>query len=246
MPVFKLMMVVIITILPTLSYASEKTYVRVVGGVSKASNHVESSYIKSDITASNIHKTFKKTDSSNSTGSGYAEIAIGYNFTNSFRADISYTHLFNLDSKIITKEEMLDKSWKILPSVMNTAKTKFNINTLMVNGFMDFYTIEPISLYVGLGVGASLISAKTESTIALGANIPKQVNLNLHQYKAQGSKSQTNLALAGHIGLSILAAEDTYIDLVYNYVFLGGVKVTASQKINLMAHNFGAGVRFNF
>lgn len=186
----------------------------------------------------------------------YTKVALGYYFMDKLRGDISYTHLFNpklhLSSKFSKIEEIQLPNGYIRNRLegIDSITVKLNIDTIMANGFVNLYKINSVSFNVGLGLGISVLSGKVEQRQTSVNKINNEpLSEFFKQNKVGGSKkfkSKVNLALAGHLGVSFAATQNTHVDLTYSYNHFGAIKILGEKKLNLQAHSLETGIRFNF
>lgn len=110
------------------------------------------------------------------------------------------------------------------------SKLKGTINTLLLNGYVDLFDYEGFRFFVGAGVGAGQVKAKaTDSTGTATA------------------KQKTNLAFAGHVGVSYGFAEGVSGELAYSYRDMGKTKKISgtTTSFHYRGHHVAAGVRFD-
>jgi opacity protein-like surface antigen len=256
----KIIVTIIITV-TTSVYASErwdrpdKMYVRISGGASGlVTNGLNVPLHTLTINGKKIRHLPRTNKTKSLKYNVYAEAALGYYFMDNFRSDISYTHLFNPKFHLSSRVKINEIAPLNGKLNFNDFEAKQNINiklhvdTFMANGFVDLYLTDLISFNAGLGLGVSNISGKLENIITPIGKITKAQLTQFFPEQDQYTtfKTKTNFALAGYLGVSVAATENTHVDLTYSYHFLGVVKILDGKKLDLSTHNVGVGIRFDF
>ncbi|MFK7974247.1 MAG: outer membrane protein [Rickettsiaceae bacterium] len=166
-----------------------------------------------------IKRTGTKAKSQNS---GFLGAGAGYHVMDNVRVDLTYDHFFNPNFKVKA----------------DSTKLKGEIDTLLLNAFVDVYDMDAFKVFVGAGVGASNIKAKLK-----GDNIPPGVK----------SKAKKNVAFAAYLGTSYEFAPCVTGELTYSYRDMGKTKKLHDHtgtsirdtSFHYKGHNIGAGVRFD-
>ena len=108
----------------------------------------------------------------------------------------------------------------------NNKKITGEVNTLLLNGFIDIFDISLINVFVGAGIGGSQVKAKTD-----GDN--------------DKAKQKYNAACALYLGSSIEFAPKIHAELAYSYRIMGKTKSIKNQSVNFKGHNLSAGLRLD-
>jgi opacity protein-like surface antigen len=173
-----------------------------------------------------------KTKTSNTAFFG---VGVGYNIMDNARVDLTFDHFFNAQQKgSINKTVNLEG---VDVDVAGGFKVKNEINTLLLNGYVDIFDVSVAKIFVGAGVGASHVKSKFSASGELS------VGGVTHPYnESKKIKGKMNFAYALHVGAGVEVAPGVYGELAYSFRDLGKTKVL---KDNLRTHNVAAGVRFN-
>lgn len=154
-------------------------------------------------------------------------IGAGYHIMDNFRAEIVFDHFVNPEHKWSGKDD--DDSV--------TVKYKGNVNSLLLNGFVDLFQVNPFTIFAGAGVGVSQVSAKLKVSGYTGADADENGTWKL--------KQKYNLAFAGYVGAGFEFAPGVVGDITYSYRDHGKPKKVEGAKANYKGHNVSAGVRFD-
>tara|TARA_B110000503_G_C7137123_1_gene409297 strand:- start:1080 stop:1661 length:582 start_codon:yes stop_codon:yes gene_type:complete len=140
-------------------------------------------------------------------------VGAGYYVMDNVRADLTFDHFISPTFK---------KDGK---------KIKGEVNTLLLNGFIDLFDISIAKLFVGAGIGGSQIKAKvTGDAVAANNGTAKQ---------------KYNLSYAAYLGSSIEFAPGITGEVTYSYRAMGKTKGINKVNYDFKGHNLGAGVRFD-
>lgn len=155
-------------------------------------------------------------------------LSVGYNVTDSVRADLRYAHHFSADTKSQTAA-----------APINDEKHSFNVSSLMVNGYVDLFDYGVGKLFAGAGLGMSMVSDKVEYRPADGADN--------EDHKA---KTKYNFAYRLTVGSTFALSDCVNLDVSYSFNDFGktkSVKDGADEKSNLhlRTHEFLGGVRIS-
>ncbi len=166
-------------------------------------------YVKANVGWSKLSKI----DSAKSKNDVFFGVGAGYHVMDNVRVDLTFDHFVDPVHK------------------KGTLKLKGDINTLMVNGFVDLFDIDVAKIFVGAGVGAAQVKAKFTDS-ATNTSIT--------------AKQKTNLAFAGYLGTSYEFTPGVTGDLTYSYRDMGKTKKTTALKaLHYKGHHVGFGVRFD-
>ena len=156
-------------------------------------------------------------------------IGAGYHVMDNVRVDLTFDHFAN----------PTHKGSRTINGVKVNGKVKGEINTLMLNGFVDLFDVDAAKLFVGAGVGASQVKAK-----ATGGATINGVNVSL----TAKAKQKYNLAFAGYVGGSYEFTPGVTGDVTYSYRDMGKTKKTkelGNETFHYRGHHVGVGVRFD-
>lgn len=192
----------------------------------------ETFYVKANAGASMFSKTkIADTESLKSKNAGFFGVGAGYYVMDNVRAELAFDHFINVQHKKTFTDADGDKI---------TGKLKGEINTLMLNGFVDIFEADMFKVFVGAGVGMSQVKAKLTSTI--NGVLPESEKV----------KQKYNAAFAGYLGASYEVTEGVTAELAYSYRDMGKTKKlkdldnkTFGKAAHYRAHNVGVGVRFD-
>jgi opacity protein-like surface antigen len=165
----------------------------------------------------------------NAKSSVHVGVGAGYHLQEDARAEIMLDHYINPkfnDSIINTRN-----------GGKATSQVKTNINTLMLNGYYDIFTIDALKVFIGAGFGLS----HTKSTVTQKATIRSNNSAAI----ISGSKKSNNInaTLAGYIGAGYEITKGLVADLSYSYKHLGALGDDNTGAIR--GHHVTAGIRFD-
>lgn len=139
----------------------------------------------------------------------------GYYVMDNVRADLTFDHFVNPEHK------------------KSNVTLKGDVNSLLVNGFVDLSDIDAFKVFVGAGVGASQVKAKMSETVG-------------NQTRYVKAKQKYNLAFAGYVGGVYEFAPGVSGELTYTYRDMGKTKkAKGGDSAHYRGHKLGAGVRFD-
>lgn len=152
-------------------------------------------------------------------------VGAGYHVMDNVRVDLTFDHFVNPTHK--GKDADSDK-------------VKGDVNTLMMNGFVDLFDADMAKMFVGAGVGVSQVKAKYTW------NDPDTT-----ESRTLKAKQKYNLAFAAYVGGSYEFTPGVTGELTYSYRDMGKTKKFKNSNgctvgtIHYKGHNIGAGVRFD-
>jgi opacity protein-like surface antigen len=156
-------------------------------------------------------------------------VGAGYHVMDNVRVDLTFDHFVNPTYK---GENKNDKNLKL--------KIKGDVNTLMMNGFVDLFDADVAKVFAGVGVGVSQVKAKMTATLD-GKKLPESIK----------AKQKYNLAFAAYLGTSYEFTPGVTGELTYSYRDMGKTKKFKDSDgdtygtLHYKGHNIGAGVRFD-
>ena len=166
-------------------------------------------FIKANIAYSKLDKA-RNAKSKNDVSFG---IGAGYNYLDNVRLDLTFDHFVN-------------------PQFKNGKKTiKGDVNTLLLNGFVDLVDISIAKIFAGVGVGFG----KAQATISgddVAANNGK-------------AKQQYSAAYALYLGTGVEFAPGITAELTYSYRALGETKKLNDSGVKFKGQHLSAGIRFD-
>jgi len=150
-------------------------------------------------------------------------LGAGYHVMDNVRVDLTFDHFVNPTHK--GKDTDGD-----------SLKIKGEVNTLLLNGFVDLFDADIAKVFVGAGVGVGQVKAKATGTDTVtGATFTGK------------AKQKYNLAFAGYVGTSYEFTPGVTGELTYSYRDMGKTKKVkgSTNTVHYKGHNVGAGVRFD-
>jgi len=129
----------------------------------------------------------------------------------------------------------------------STLTNKINLQTMMLNGYWDFYNSTSFTPYVNGGVGIAWVKESFSAGAASGAGAAA--------ITAPSSSTSTNFAFNVGAGVGWEMTESIILDLAYRYNYYGdGKRVTASGATNditsqvkeIGTHDVLLGLRYQF
>lgn len=165
-----------------------------------------------------------KSNSLNSKSSFLAGIGAGYYVMDEARVGLLYSHYFNPDHKAKSGTDV---------------KFKGEAKSLLVEGQYDFFEMNHIKMFAGLGLGVSMVSAKlADNTVTPAVSVK--------------AKQKSNFAWAAMLGASTEITSGVCAELTYSYRDLGKTKKFSSttstynnKSVHYKGHNIGLGIRFD-
>jgi len=165
------------------------------------------------VKANASYSKLDKARSAKSRGDVSFGAGIGYNYLDNVRLDLTFDHFVN-------------------PQFKDGNKTiKGDVNTLLLNGFIDLVDISIAKIFAGVGVGFGQTKATISGdTIAINNGKAKQ------QYSA---------AYALYLGTGIEFAPGITAELTYSYRALGETKEFNNSGVKFKGQLLSAGIRFD-
>jgi len=142
-------------------------------------------------------------------------LGAGYHVMDNVRVDLTFDHFVNPTHK------------------KGAIKVKGEVNTLLLNGFVDLFDADIAKVFVGAGVGVGQVKAKFSGDTVVANN--------------GKAKQKYNLAFAGYVGTSYEFTPGVTGELTYSYRDMGKTKKVkgSTNTVHYKGHNVGAGVRFD-
>ncbi len=170
---------------------------------------------------------------------------IGY-YINSFsRFDVTFE---NTDITFATSSgdfKFIDNG--ILHYGQRSIKRKANIQSVMINGYIDVIQKPTYSIFIGtgLGIGSSMIKEKTfdrfDSNIIINGD---KITLPAI-FRSSTNKNKNTFSYAVMIGSDFNVCENFNIELAYSWKHAGKVKAIDSINNKYQGHNLSATARFD-
>ena len=139
-------------------------------------------------------------------------VGAGYHVMDNVRLDLTFDHFVNPEFK---------KGGK---------KIKGEVNTLLLNGFIDLFDISIAKVFAGAGIGSAQVKAKKS-----GDPVPANNG---------SAKQKYNIAYAAYLGASVEFAPGMTGELAYSYRNMGKTKKLNGTDFDFKGHNVGVAVRF--
>ncbi len=140
-------------------------------------------------------------------------IGAGYNYLDNVRLDLAFDHFVN-------------------PKFKSNGKTiNGDINTLLLNGFVDIVDISLAKIFVGAGAGVGQAQAKISGDATVANN--------------GKAKQQYSIAYALYLGSAVEFAPGVTAELTYSYRSLGETKKLNNSDIKFKGQHLSAGIRFD-
>jgi len=158
-------------------------------------------YVKANAGWSKLNKI----DDAKSNNDVHVGAGVGYHVMDKVRVDLTFDHFVNPTFK-----------------GSNGNTLKLNINTLLLNAFVNVFEVDSFKFFVGAGVGGSAL---------------KNFNAKKNLYR---------LAYAGYVGVENEFSSDVTGELSYSYRGFDAAGGDSDDKHVLKSHQVTAGVRFNF
>jgi opacity protein-like surface antigen len=115
-------------------------------------------------------------------------------------------------------------------------KTKANVMSLMVNGYVDLFDLGAAKVFAGGGIGMAQVKEKTKTSVA-GTTVFEEK-----------SKRSNNFAYQVTVGTSAQLTDGVTAELSYRWSDFGRVKKYKNinaKGLRYRGHNVIAGVRFD-
>ena len=139
-------------------------------------------------------------------------IGAGYHLMENARVDLTFDHFVNPTFK------------------KSGVKVKGDVNTLLLNGYLDVFDVDAMQVFVGAGVGLGQVKAKVTSSGA-----------------SSSAKKTNTFAFAGYVGTSYKFTQGVTGELSYSYRDMGKTKKfgNGDKGAHFRGHHVTAGVRFD-
>ncbi|GAB4168742.1 MAG: porin family protein [Rickettsiaceae bacterium] len=170
----------------------------------------------------------------------FVGIGVGYNVMDNVRVDLTFDHFFNPTHKLKKSNSTIATT-----TLATTSKLKHEVNTLLLNGYVDLFDISVAKVFAGAGVGVARISSKTSYTLT------NTTLTSFTKISSQSKQKQTGFSYAAYLGAAAEVAPGVHGELTYSFRDFGktekynnnlGVQVNG---VSLRSHNVAAGVRFD-
>ena len=175
-----------------------------------------------------------------------ADVGVGYQFNNYFRADI--TGEYRSDSKLVAQSSYTN-AFCAIGTCYDGYAASLKTGLFLLNGYVDLGTWYNVTPYIGVGVGTAVnsLSNYTDtsfSTSGYGA--------------APGTATHVGFAYAGMAGFSYALTRNFKLDFGYRYVDMGRISSNAivcsslpdchyeSQHFHLASNDIRLGLRYIF
>jgi opacity protein-like surface antigen len=169
-------------------------------------------------------------------------VGIGY-YTNSFsRIDFVFE---NSNINFATKGnnfEFLDGN--LLNTGTRSIKRTTNIQSIMLNGYIDIIKGSKFKVFLGAGAGSSKIKEKTfdrfENTITNGHTITLPTI-----FTSKANKNKKAFSYAFTVGTDISVCKNFNIEVAYIWKYSGKVKTDTNRSNKYQGHNLSLATRFD-
>lgn len=174
------------------------------------------------------NSTKLKVDSKNNYFFG---VAVGYYLMDNVRVDLTFDH--HMDPE-------LKKTGKVAGVVGDvSSKHKAEINSLLVNAYVDLFDLSVAKIFTGAGVGMAQVKEKVSRT---GGTPAADFSVS--------SKKNNNFAYALHFGAATEFSPGVYGELTYSWRDFGKTKSLRANGVDvgstdLRGHHLALGVRFD-
>ncbi|CAN0601542.1 unnamed protein product [Ectocarpus sp. 12 AP-2014] len=171
-------------------------------------------YVKANVGWSKLNKV----DGLKSNNDVHFGVGAGYHVMDNARVDLTFDHFVNPTHK------------------KSTAKLKGDINTLLLNGYVDVFNVDAMKVFVGAGVGLGQVKVKYTNSANSDSGTGKQKN---------------TFAFAGYVGTGYEFTKGVNGELIYSYRDMGKTKKFKSKNgfdkpaVHYRGHHVTAGVRFD-
>lgn len=159
-------------------------------------------YVKANVGLSKLNRTGKLT----SNNSSFIGAGIGYNVMDNVRGDFIFDHFINPSFRA------------------QGGKTKAEINTFLLNGYIDLFDISITKMFVGGGTGIARVKTKAGNSTSAK------------------SKPSNNFSYAAYVGVSTEFAPSFHGEMVYSW---RDFAVQKDNNVGFKGHHVGVGIRFD-
>jgi opacity protein-like surface antigen len=183
-------------------------------GSSVQANAVEDTfYLKANAGWSKLDQ-YKASSTFKSENGIHFGVGAGYHVMENARVDLAFDHFINPTFKA------------------SSGKVKGTVNTLLLNGYFDVYSADAMRAFVGAGVGAGQVSAKSDVTSGTPTGKAKQ---------------KYGMAFAGYAGVGYEFTQGVVGELSYGYRYMGKTDSFGdnTKGVEFKGHHVTAGVRFD-
>ena len=157
-------------------------------------------------------------------------MGVGYHIQDNARVDIILDHYLNPNYKTKVIKNLNNNNIEL------SSEIKTDINTLLLNGYFDIYSIDSLKIFIGGGLGLSSIKSKV---------MQKATDTDDGEVLLSGSSKnkKINGAFAGYLGAGYQFTEGMTAEISYIFRHLGSIGKENAGSLN--AHHVTAGVRFD-
>jgi opacity protein-like surface antigen len=211
----------------SLSALADQTGIYVSGKIGEGLEYLNSNEIAGVDFGSNTKSTF------------VGSLAAGYNFNTLYSVPLRAELEYSVHSRAKTSDSLSD--------YYGDNYTKHNdvgFQTVMVNGYYDFYNSSDFTPYVSLGLGMASVNYKS----ALYAT-----DYYGDTGSAYGSSTKEKFAWSVGLGVDYKVADNFHVDASYRYVGAGKVTEqmndgysTADSSVRVQSNDFLIGARYSF
>ena len=168
--------------------------------------------------------------------------AIGYDFGNNIRAELSYTYNAASIGQSTINASGTVGTWAYSGSGTLATTGTVSTNSVLVSGYYDIPTKSKFTPYVGAGIGWTGVSVPAQNVSATGTVNGASVTLPVEGEGGSGSA----FGYQAKIGVSYMVAQPT--DVFVEGIYQGNTSVNIGKSTYGSLNNFGvrAGVRYRF
>jgi opacity protein-like surface antigen len=187
-------------------------------------------YLKANAGANKMNQVKENKTKLKSKFTPVLDLGVGYYIMDNVRTDLTLGFVFNPEQK---------KTYTNNYGGKTTGKSKANITTLMLNGYVDMFDISIAKIFAGAGVGLSRVKEKQSESYSTGGSW------------SASSKTKTNVAYQLTLGASAEVAPGVNAELAYKWMDYGKSKFKKDKNgytpkgNSFKGHHVVAGIRFD-
>lgn len=203
----------------------------------------ESFYLKANVGGDKLMQTKHDELKFKSKNNVFFGAGVGYYVRDGFRAELTFDHYLKPEYKGTFSGQETDDD--VIVQTTESGKIKANIDTLLLNGFVDLFDVGIAKVFVGAGVGMSRITAKLNVTSIEKSTFLGDTTTETKQFNYK-IKNKNSFACAFHLGTSAEVSSGVNVELTYSFRNMGKFERKSDNNgPDFKGHHVAAGVRFD-
>ena len=197
-------------------------------------------YIKANAGVSKLNRAYDKSTwlTMRSKTIAFFGAGLGYNIMDNVRVDLTLEHFVNPQLKKTGNVNYQTRSG-VFRQQTRTVKHKANINSLMINGYVDVFNIGVVKVFAGAGVGLAQVKEKISRIFGDSTT------------RTDSIKKANNIAYQATLGVSAAVLPGVNAELSYSWKDFGKTKLKMTPygnrigKTGYKGHHAVVGIRLD-